>query len=94
MKRRKRKSRQPGRIVIVDWEDAHNSDGWVDVDQLTGELPVARSIGWVILESKKSITIAPSVMFDTGIKGILDRVADEITIPRGCIRRIVDVRAK
>ncbi len=77
------------RAVWVYWIDATASDeGW-----MTGEAacdwakegPVeVRTVGWCIRDDEIALTVASSLASDGGYREIL-------TIPRGCITRVVDI---
>lgn len=75
------------KFVKVDWDDACGSasNRWRDIEQLM--LPPSRivSVGWLIFEDKKFITITSSID-DSG------HCCNDQTIPRGCIVKITRVK--
>lgn len=61
---------KPKKLVLIVWEDpvTHHA-GWFDLDEKTLsklEMAEVRSVGWVIKEDRKKITIASSIISDRG----------------------------
>lgn len=69
-------------LVVVHWEDALRAgSGWVGPE---GPFCTAliRTVGWVVANDKRSVTLAASV----GTPGSAhEEIGEVITIPRGCI---------
>lgn len=51
------------RAYIV-WTDHVEHLGWVDVKEVTGDLPMCYSVGWIIKETKDSVYLAPHLAVD------------------------------
>lgn len=69
-------------LVEVEWEDSNSHGNWGSKDEYA-KLTTAqcRSVGYLLRSDRKEIHLVQSV--DT--KG---KMADSISIPRGCVRRI------
>lgn len=70
--------------VEVEWIDSCKSNGWGSLKYHVGELTFSRcwSVGYVIQEDKKSISLAQSLSEDT------KNIADVISIPKVAIKTI------
>ncbi len=69
-------------LVKVDWIDSSTARGWNTRDKAKKPGGFAcTSVGFVIQENKKDITVAGTVGDDGDC-------LDAITIPRGCIKKI------
>lgn len=83
------------KLVYIEWEDAHSSNGWhtkEEFEQFINEAPVIIQIGWVFEETKRYIAIAarhaPNGIFtndDDEAYGQIQR------IPKTWIRKRVDL---
>ena len=68
------------KVVIVDWLDSQSYRGWQHQNE--GFEPArCRSIGFVVREDKKSLTLTTSRALDN------PDVMDPLTIPKGAITR-------
>jgi len=83
-----KKSRKscPKRLVMVTWDDAHGfTSRWQDVNSVKVERCRIRTVGWLVNQTQRSVTVAAAVgglsTQDTDASGCM-------TIPRGCIVRI------
>jgi hypothetical protein len=72
----------PYKMALVEWVDSKRGDGWVRLGDLDHAISECESLGWVISESKDSITISAHVA------GNPDQCCGEITIPRKAISKI------
>ena len=67
------------KLVLIHWEDAITpTDGWTDISELTSELADCVSVGFLVGENEKTITIVSHISGDdegTDIDGslILDK---------------------
>lgn len=82
------------RFVIVEWEDASGGNGWQDIEQVVSENEsgyFVTSAGWLVAENRSRITLAPCV---TQLSDAMPKhsVSNEMTIPRGMIRRMRTVK--
>lgn len=75
-------------LVVVIWEDtAALEETWSDEEDARELKPgIMHSVGWILAQTPKYLTIASSVEFDE------DLVGDVNCIPLGCIREIKQVR--
>lgn len=72
--------------VVVDWIDSCSSGRWNDISVYQQIDPlVCKSTGWVVRSDKKVMTLVQSI----GKNGTM---ADSITIPRVCIKRVRRLR--
>jgi len=75
------------KLVLVEWEDACGGErrGWRPLIDMATHGPVRGfSVGWLIVESTKHVTLVPHVM---------DGMGDgEIAIPRDFVTRITSLK--
>jgi hypothetical protein len=80
-------SRGPNvKLVMVEWVDSCSYGGiWKDPSELDGGAKTCFTVGWVIHENAKSLTLASSA----GLNATdgFDQVAGDMTIPRAAITR-------
>lgn len=70
--------------VLIEWEDSQISpQGWARLNSFTAAIPTMHSIGFVIREDKKSISLASSIGEETDSSD--EQVCNTITIPKRCI---------
>lgn len=70
-------------LWLVRWRDSHTSHGWRDQKEVDHEPAPCITVGYVIHDTKKSITLAQSLQDDnTG------NVNGCMVIPRSCITSI------
>ena len=91
------KKRSP-RLVMINWKDAISpTHGWTDVKDLRSQLADCISIGIVVAEDDKSITIVSHLSGDnnqTDIDGslVLDKTwikeINRINVPRSMINKL------
>jgi hypothetical protein len=76
------------KLVQVDWLDAVTDDaGWKKIsDVQTQRPPLCKSVGWILKETKGHVTIAATIHGDD--------CDGDVTIPRGMIRKIIELGAK
>jgi hypothetical protein len=82
------------KLVMVEWEDHAGSDGWCslhDAQASNDDGMLCVSVGFLIAESKKRITIAASIGCPSPVKPEPD-VAGQMTIARALIKKITTVR--
>lgn len=71
------------RAYIV-WVDHQEHQGWVDIKDVKGPLPVCYSVGWVIKETKDSVFLAPHLATDE--EGNVDTTGT-MQIDKNCIKK-------
>jgi hypothetical protein len=49
------------RIVVITWVDSHSFEGWVDKDDLDRDEVTIQSVGYLIKETTRALTITTSV---------------------------------
>ena len=70
-----------GTIYLVTWIDSIGSSGWRTIDEIPLESEICTSIGWLIRETKETITLVGSKSLQTNsFNGVL-------TIPKIAIRK-------
>ena len=87
----KRKPAPGGRIprpVWVEWVDSATGGGWLRFPAEHGTIHCI-SLGFLIRESRDSITIAASLGFND--RDVADQACDAITIPRVAVRVFQDI---
>jgi hypothetical protein len=84
----KKMNKWPFKFVEVVWEDTHSDARWRRSKEPLEPI-VVHHRGWLIVELKKSITVAGSIL-GAPMDGEFD-VGDVTTIPRGCIVSITDL---
>jgi hypothetical protein len=65
-------------LVYVIWIDPHSIDPWTNIKELDGSIEECESIGWVVQESKKHISVS-------GVLGFTDECCCTMNIPKKCI---------
>lgn len=84
-----RRRSKPGDMVLVEWDDAHQHEGWHDIDDRIEENSFFRceTVGWLVHEDERKVVIATSVAesrMSVRIESDIS-LSSVITIPRGCI---------
>ena len=81
------RKRQPKRVVIVEWDDAHaGEDGWSKWEPKTHHK--ARkivSVGFVLVDNEIGISLCASK------DAVADTIDNMTFIPRSCITEVTDV---
>jgi hypothetical protein len=76
--------------VIVEWEDSASSGRWGTRDdyhkKAKSSLGPIRSVGWLNRSDRTAVQLLQSQSAANG------DVADAVTIPRGCVRRIIRLK--
>ena len=72
---------QKGQLVIVFWDDIQ---AILHTDEDLNLAP-AKSVGWVRRNNKKALELENSCYLDGS------KVRDGITIPKGCINKIIEI---
>lgn len=60
----KRRPKYPFPLIHVEWKDAQTGHGWEHEEDLTIEIPVVTTIGFLIKENDDGVLIASSVGTD------------------------------
>ena len=80
------------RLVLVEWEDsAHNAPGWRRANEMRPDFPLIRSAGFLVAEDDTAVVVAGHVGWPEEDSVVSRQVAGDMTIPRRCIVRIVDL---
>lgn len=66
------------KLVYVIWIDPHSTDPWTDMKEVDGSIEECETIGWVVQEGKKHISVAGSLGFNDDCCCIMN-------IPKRCI---------
>ena len=75
------------KIVLIEWEDSNVIHGWHPDTDCPNEIAHCRTVGIVQFEDDTKITLS---MGDSNYGSILE----PITIPKGCITKIKELRVK
>lgn len=81
--------KQP-QILLIDWVDSHSCYGWLNEDEIHNADMLCQSIGFLIKEDKKNITLALSRALNENYKPY----GDTITIPKVTIRKRSIIKGK
>lgn len=74
------------KLVYVEWFDAESTDEWTFKAEVDHKIAVVKSIGWLIHDSKKSITLAQNYDSSNDAYSML------MKIPRGMIKKMKAVK--
>lgn len=77
------------KLVLVEWVDSHSGRGWRDIDRIkeTDSLLHARSVGWLLRETKEVILLASHITGeDNG--NILLQASGDMCIPKVAVKKI------
>ena len=70
--------------IIIEWEDSQISpQGWERVSDFIAQIPIMKSIGFIVYEDKNCISIASSL--GMGTKTSDEQICNTITIPKRSI---------
>lgn len=69
-------------LVMVEWVDSHHTPGWTTGDPPTEPL-TCRSVGWLVYEGERAITLAPHVTLEEE-----PQRCGQMTIPNCAILKI------
>ena len=75
---------KPGDRVEVFWSDTASNDEWKDADEPVQELIRCSTLGYYIGMDKEGVYLVSTVTDDNCRFG-------EVTIPRGCVKRIAKI---
>ena len=75
------------KIVLVEWEDSNVTHGWRHIDDGLDQLAHCRTVGIIQFEDDHAMTLA---MGDSDCGSVLET----ITIPKGCVTKIKELRTK
>jgi len=68
-------------LAFVTWEDAYSHDDWVPIADARSHTPcIVQSVGWLVDESDRHITIIQSITSD--------EAGSRITIPKVYIKNL------
>lgn len=70
------------KIVEVTWVDAQSRDQWEDIKDVTNDLALVKSVGYLFYKDKKLVTLA--LNNDT----TNDTLSCVMHIPVGCIKKM------
>jgi hypothetical protein len=82
-----RKRKDEWKFVEVVWHDATADSAWCDEGDLP-DLTVIVSRGWLCRETERAVTLAASI----GGSKTKAEVGEVITIPRGCIATVRELK--
>jgi hypothetical protein len=73
-----RKPKYPFPLIHIEWKDAQTGHGWEHEEDLTIEIPIVITVGFLIKENEDGVLIASSVGTDRHSNA-------RIVIPKGMI---------
>ena len=73
-----RRKKYPFQLVEVHWKEAQTGHGWEHEEDLTVEIPIVITVGFLIKENDDGLVIASSVGTDRHSNA-------RITIPKGMV---------
>ena len=77
-----------GSIVVVDWLDANSyGAGWKHKEELDGQLLKCSTVGWLMRDDKKTISMAATASED-------EFVTDACVIPKSFITKVTVLKRK
>lgn len=54
------------KLIYIEWLDSQGcTPSWTDISNYSPEIPIQRSIGWVVHESEQSISICGNIADET-----------------------------
>lgn len=81
------------RTVLIEWADAIGpvNTAWTALSEINRKLSPVKVVGFVLHEDAESVTLIMQVD-DAPEPGLTERIAShDMTVPRGCIKRMVDL---
>ncbi|OGV45186.1 MAG: hypothetical protein A2017_06505 [Lentisphaerae bacterium GWF2_44_16] len=76
------------KLVLIEWEDSHKTDGWCIGHNPPCESVPIKSIGWIIAENSKAIVITAHKS-----KEAEPQYCNAMTIPKCSITKITRVKS-
>lgn len=78
------------RLVMIEWEDSHGDGVWhVLAGEVEDRALVCRSVGWLLLEGKRAVVVAPHI--NEAEPGVPLQACGVMTIPTRAVLRIIDL---
>lgn len=72
--------------IYIEWIDSHGvTSGWIDLNDFMPDMPIMKSIGFIVYEDKDKISVCGNVGEET--KSTLFQGNGIMTIPKNCIVR-------
>ena len=75
------------KIVLIKWEDSNVTHGWILKDTNNNNVAHCQTVGILQAEDENKVTIA---MGESDCGSVLEK----ITIPKGCIKSIRQLRVR
>lgn len=78
-----------GHLELVEWLDSVTSNGWQRDGEKEHHPAPCVSVGWIVQETKKALSLAPNVALLPGTyeMDFDDQYGDVTTIPKGMITK-------
>lgn len=78
-------------LVYVEWEDSCGGSSWLPIAAPVTQPPsMCRSVGWLAQKSKRALTLYADI--ERLPSNQYPHANREMTIPMGCVKRIVTLR--
>ena len=74
-----------GTLVQLDWVDSESAHGWQSIKEVTKDPQLVHSVGYVIADNDKAITLAADVGEEFGPEDTVNRT---IVIPKGMVQKV------
>ena len=79
------------KLVLVAWEDSQGVlSGWQRLEDFTAEVPTVYSIGWVVRENEKMISVCGNIGEET--ESTAYQGNGIMTIPKTCILSVKELK--
>jgi len=72
-------------MVYVEWEDAQSIDDWTQIEDLSADLALVKTLGYLLKRTAKSIVVSVAWTPET------KQSCCNLVIPKGCILKIKHV---
>ncbi len=75
------------KIVKIEWVDSNIMHGWQPLDIFEGRLALCESVGYLYEETDELVTLTMGA-------SDLGSIIETLSIPRGCIKSIKELRVR
>jgi hypothetical protein len=72
------------KIVRVKWDDSAAPRGWQRMDELVVDIVNVDTVGFLVAEDRKTVTVAVSYVADEG----QEQACGMVTIPKSAIKKM------
>lgn len=79
------------KLVIVEWMDSSQGEGWTPVSEIEDGCIAIRSVGWVLRETKDVLVIAPHHGERLG-RDTPEQACGYMKIPKLAVKRVRELK--